>query len=261
MSDDNTSNGRDWPELTGESARQLIRSLGWSVFVTDGLKASGRSVNLAQGSLTGIRCATAVLKSKKDPIAGSGSRARLLVVVDGYATLRLAGGAPMLLSAGELAIVAADADLTLGITEQIELLECAVPLDRLDDRRRPELGLGHVHISDPPAVAEFTARVKGVLGSDQDESASAADELQQLLDGAAVTLLEKVIGPTDQELTAREAELIDTAGAVVMAHRAERSFTVNDLAAELGVSRVYLHRVFAKVGTTPSGFLRQARTR
>ena len=37
--------------------------------------------------------------------------------------------------------------------------------------------------------------------------------------------------------------------------------TFSALAAELGVSRVYLHRVFAKVGTTPSAFLRQARTR
>ncbi|MBS1673010.1 MAG: AraC family transcriptional regulator [Actinobacteria bacterium] len=261
MSEDNASSGCDWPELTGEDARQLVRSLGWSVFTTDGLKASGRALNLQRGSLIGIRCATAVLKSKKDLVAGNGSRARLLVVVDGYATLRLAGGAPMLLSAGELAIVAADADLTLGITEQIELLEYAVPLDRLDDRRRPELVLGHVHISDPPAVAEFAVRVKGHLGSDPDEPVRAADELQQMLDGTAVTLLEKVIAPTDQELTAREAELIDAAGAVVVTHRAERSFTVNDLAAELGVSRVYLHRVFAKVGTTPSAFLRQARTR
>ncbi|MBS1905443.1 MAG: AraC family transcriptional regulator [Actinobacteria bacterium] len=261
MTEDNATRGRDWPELTGEDARQLIRSLGWSVFITDGLTVAGRALSLPQGSLVGIRCATAVLKSRHEPVAGRDVRARLLVVAHGYATLRLAGGAPMLLSAGELVIVAADADLTLGVTEQVALLEYAVPLDRLDDRRRPELRLGHVHISDPPAVAEFATRVEGHLDQGQEVSPDGAEELQQMLDSASVTLLEKVLGPTDQELTAREAELIDAAGEAVAVHRADRSFTVNDLAAELGVSRVYLHRVFAKVGTTPSAFLRQARTR
>lgn len=261
MTEDNATRGRDWPELTGEDARQLIRSLGWSVFVTDGLTAAGQALSLPRGSLIGIKCGTAVLKSRHEPVAAQGTRARLLVVADGYATLRLAGGAPMLLSAGELVIVAADADLTLGVTEQVALFEYAVPLDRLDDRRRPELRLGHVHISDPPAVAEFAVRVKGYLDPDRDTLSGAADETQRLLDSASVTLLEKVLGPTDQELTVREAELIDAAGEAAAVHNADRSFTVNDLAAELGVSRVYLHRVFAKVGTTPSAFLRQARSR
>lgn len=252
----------------GNEARRLLRSLGWeapdnAIFHSTVRHALLRESSLAHYNLSEIQLRRIDGADAHAPTHEEFSQVRLLLVTRGRITAHLDPTRSITLTPGRAIIVERNLTLTLDIADDTRFFEYVVREGRLNDNGRLPLRRSHAYTIEHAAAAPFVA-LAGVnlagnteAGNAEHSRASGA-HVQKALDHAAAALFADQVSAPGATLTTGEAALIIRAGEALDAHRDDEHFTVQDLARELGISRMYLYRVMVKYGTTPSAFLQQA---
>lgn len=188
--------------------------------------------------------------------AGSGGQVVVLIQVEGEARIRLPGRDPVTtLAPGRAALLRGDVPFTLTsdtATARIEL--------RLD-HPSPTLFDGELATWEEQSYLRvLLATVNAALSPpaiDPREAGFAHLEaaIRNLLSAGAASSAATGAG----RLRGEEAALFRRAQAIIERDSVKPDFQVSSLAAQLSVSRVYLHRVFARAETTPSKEIRRVR--
>lgn len=247
------------PLLGGAEAHRLLNALGWEP-VTEGtarsaLQLAGASRSLRQSAVARIGHGRLHLRATGEPPGEP--RARLIAVVSGTAEVRTRPGLPVTrLDRGRMLILVGE-DAEMEVENEFVRYEYAAPARTMMRAVGRSLREGEAFAVPRHAAQPFLALASAVLEAPADGySWRAVDELHAAMSHAVAVVLGHAAGRRGQTLSAPEAGLVAEAEAVIAARAGDRSFGVQQLAQELGVSRAWLHRVFAKLGTTPSARLR-----
>lgn len=235
--------GYDWFARRGQQAES---SSPFRVFA-DSARGGGLSIARIWHSAAAIH---------RQPVDGSGLT--VLIQIEGDAHVRLPEtGRVTALTPGSATLLPDDVPFSLS---------AKAATARVEIRLRHSLGLvtdgRAVTWEEHPYVRVLLATINAALsGPPVDPSSAGFAHLKAAIRSLLFAGVAAVPVIESESLRGSEAVLFQRAQAVIERDAVRPEFNVADLAAQLGVSQVYLRRVFSHAGTTPSTAIRAVRVR
>lgn len=190
-----------------------------------------------------------------------GSRHRFIVVVAGELTVTAPNRAPITAGESQVIVIPDVVGVRLHSCVNTSRYEFTGPLD---DALyvHPMWRISPTALDVPTALLRpFTTLANAVLEASAKFGlgSSVSRPFGESLERSTDAIMSYLRGPMLTELTERQADLVARAAATAARRAADSSFGVQELADELEVSRVYLHRVLTKLGVRPLAFMRAVR--